>query len=608
MSFPPEFLEELRARLPVSEVVGKRLRLTRRGREYLGLCPFHNDTKPSLSVVDEKNFYHCFACGAHGDIISFVMGTEGSSFPETVERLAGEAGLEVPRRDPEARRREERRATLRDAMEAACAFYEQVLRSPEGRAGLDYLRGGRGLSDETIRAFRLGYAPAERTALRRAMAVRGIGPELLVEAGLLREPEGGGEARDWFRGRVVFPITDRSGRPVAFGGRTLGDGQPKYLNSPDTPLFRKGRVLYGLAQARPAAARAGEVVVAEGYMDAIALAQGGFPHVVAPLGTALTEEQIAELWRLAPEPLLCFDGDEAGRRAAARAAARALPLLRPGRSLRFVTLPAGEDPDDVLRRGGRAAMRELLGAAIGLADFVWEEELRARPLDTPERRADFARRVRGRVGEIADPGVREAYRDAVERLLKELREAARAAPEGRFAPPPGRIAARALAAARASVTAEAGRRRRERSVLAALAAHPALLEEFDETLGYVEFQTPLLDNLRHDLLETALSETGLDAAGLGRHLAGLGYAEECGWLFGPGAADHAAFARPGEPAERVRAGVRELLARLRKDELEKQLADAERAFASDGSETNWRQVTLAIEALAAVNAGASFGP
>jgi DNA primase len=607
MSFPAEFLEEIRTQIRVSEVVGKRLRLVRKGREFLGICPFHNDTKPSMAVVDEKNFYHCFACGAHGDIITFTMEIEGLSFPEAVEKLAGMAGLEVPRQTPEAREREVVRKTLGDAMEEACLFYEEALWSSEGRVGLDYFRG-RGLSEQTIRRFRLGYATEKRTALRQAMSLKGIEAAMLLEAGLIRKPEDRDETYDYFRGRVLFPITDRSGRVIAFGGRTLGDGQPKYLNSPDTPLFHKGRVLYGLAQAREAASKAGEVIVAEGYMDVIALAQGGFPHAVAPLGTALTEDQITELWRLAREPIVCFDGDAAGQKAAARAADRTLPILKPGYSLRFVTLPIGEDPDDLIKRGGAKAMREVLASATGMADFVWDQELRAQAVDTPERQADFFSRVRHRVRDIADKTVQDAYGDATERRIRELRNAGHRAP---FVPGrPGkkmiqRLAPQGSATARARVSMVLGRRQKQ-GVMAAFVTHPGLMEEFGEALGYLQFDDPFLDKLRQDILQNVPSESALDAASLKRHLQGLGYSDDCDGLLGVGTLGHAAFARPDASLEQARAGVQELLARMGKYQLEEQLADAQQAVAAEFNEANWNRLASLRAALAAVNSSSSL--
>jgi DNA primase len=335
MAFPPRFLEDLRGRVSISDVVGRRVRLIRKGRgEATGLCPFHNEKTPSFTVSEDKGFFHCFGCGAHGDVIGFVMRSEGLEFPQAIEKLAGEAGMQVPRETPEERERAERQATLGGAVELAAKYFEQQLRASAGKAGLDYLKR-RGLSDDTMRRFRLGFAPDSRHGLKAALEKAAIPEAIALEAGLLIKPDDGGHAYDRFRGRVMFPILDRRGQAIAFGGRILDQGEPKYLNSPETPLFHKGRVLYGLSHAQKTARETNEIIVVEGYMDVIALAQAGISNAVAPLGTALTEEQIALLWRVAQEPILCFDGDNAGQRAAARAADRAIPLLKPGLSLRF---------------------------------------------------------------------------------------------------------------------------------------------------------------------------------------------------------------------------------------------------------------------------------
>ncbi len=404
MAFPPQFLEELRTRLGLAGVVGRKVRLTKRGREFIGLCPFHNEKTPSFTVNEEKGFYHCFGCGAHGDVVSFEMHASHLSFPEAVERLASEAGLQPPVATPQDRERAKRQASLHDACEAACAFFEKQLHEPAGREALAYLTG-RGLGADTIARFRLGYSPDSRDALKTALKKAGMDERLLIEAGLIIARDDG-STYDRFRGRVMFPISDRRGRVIAFGGRVLGDGQPKYLNSPDTPLFHKGSLLYGLAQARVPAAEAGTVIAAEGYMDVIALHQAGFRNAVAPLGTALTEGQIEEMWRLAPEPIVCLDGDAAGQRAAARAALRALPIVKPGRSLRFALLPAPEDPDSLIRAGGPAAMHAVLNAAEPLFELFWRITVANRPVDTPERRAALERELRERIAPIADATVR----------------------------------------------------------------------------------------------------------------------------------------------------------------------------------------------------------
>ncbi len=420
MAFPPGFLDELRARLSLSDVVGRKVALKRRsGSEYAGLCPFHNEKTPSFTVNDKKGFFYCFGCHEKGDVVGFVMKTEGLSFPETVEKLAREAGMEVPRATPQERERSERAATLQDVVEQAARWFQKQLRLPVGRHGLDYLRG-RGLSDATIDDFRLGFAPDSRDGLLGALKREGVPVDKLVEAGLVIQPEDSGrEPYDRFRGRVMFTINDRRGRAIAFGGRVMGAGEPKYLNSPETPLFHKGANLYCLDRARVASTRDQPVIVAEGYMDVIALHGAGFTGAVAPLGTALTEGQLGEMWKLADEPYLCFDGDNAGRRAAQRAADRALPLLRPGKSLRFLALPAGEDPDSLVRAHGPDAIRRVLELARPLADVIWELETEGKPADTPERRASIKAALLARVGTIADGSVQSYYRsEMIERLDK----------------------------------------------------------------------------------------------------------------------------------------------------------------------------------------------
>jgi DNA primase len=415
MAFPPGFLDELRARVSLSDVVGRKVALKRRsGAEYAGLCPFHGEKTASFTVNDKKGFFHCFGCGEHGDAVGFVMKTEGLSFPESVEKLAREVGLPVPRATPQERERAERASTLQEVVEQAARWFQKQLRLPVGRHGLDYLRG-RGLGDEVIDDFRLGFAPDSRDGLIGSLKREGATIDKLVEAGLAIQPptdpgERGREPYDRFRGRVMFTINDRRGRAIAFGGRVMGQGEPKYLNSPETPLFHKGANLYCLDRARAAATKDQPVIVSEGYMDVIALHGAGFTGAVAPLGTALTEGQLGELWKLADEPYLCFDGDNAGRRAAQRAAERALPLLRPGKSLRFVSLPAGEDPDSLIRARGPDAVRRVLDLARPLADVLWNMETDGKPADTPERRASIQTALRAKANQIADPSVKSLYR------------------------------------------------------------------------------------------------------------------------------------------------------------------------------------------------------
>jgi DNA primase len=528
MAFPPQFLDELRARVPLTSVVGRRVKLIRKGREHQGLCPFHNEKTPSFTVNEDKGFFHCFGCGAHGDAIGFEMRAGHQSFTEAVERLAVEAGLEVPKATPEERVREQRRASLHDALEAACVFFEKHLRSPSGRDGFAYLKG-RGLTDETIARFRLGWAPESREALKKALMSAQCPESLLAEAGLLKKPDDGGAAFDYFRGRVMFPITDRRGRVVAFGARTLGDGQPKYLNSPETPLFHKGGTLYGLAHAREQAREQGSVVVVEGYMDVIALHQAGFAHAVAPLGTAVTENQIEELWRLAPEPILCLDGDKAGQRAMARALERAFPILKPGLSLRFATLPAPEDPDSLIKARGPAAMKAVLDAALPLVEVAWRLAVEGRPLDTPERRAALEKELMEKAHSIADDTVKWQYaRTFKDRLWQAFRPPRPAMPPpsrggwpGRR-PLPGQTALRGFDGRITGLGPPNALRppyeMQERVMLGLLLANPTLFDSVHEELGRCLFSNDSLDNLRRGILKHLGGVRGLDADGLAAHL------------------------------------------------------------------------------------------
>jgi len=579
MAFSPDLLDEIRTRIPVSEVCGRRVRLNRRGREFVGLSPFNNEKTPSFTVNDQKGFYHCFSSGKHGDIFSFVMETEGLSFPEAVEKLAGEAGVELPRRTQDDELREKKRATLYDVMEAACVWFEARLFGADGAAALCYLRE-RGLDDATIRRFRLGYAP-DGPGLARALKQRDMDETLLVEAGLLRRLEDGRPAFAFFRDRVMFPIADMRGRVIAFGGRLLGDANAaKYINSPDTLLFDKGRTLYNIGPARQAAHDTGRLLVTEGYMDVIALATAGFEAAVAPLGTALTETQIRALWRLAPEPILCFDGDAAGVRAADRAAERALPLLEAGRSLRFAYLPAGQDPDTLIRGAGPAAMEAAIRDARPLVSVVWEMEARAGPADTPERRADFERRLRQRVGQIGDQAVRRHYGEALRARLNEAFEAPRRAAGAvrrggktrNFSPLGVRVNLSGLAMG--------GARRRQEALIAALVNHPGLMGRFEDILMRVALD-PDLERILQEIHGLLADTPDLDTERLRRHLSATSVSELVNKVLGRGVLLHASFARPDAPDEDAEAGVKDLLASMaraaRRRELHEQgrLAEAE---------------------------------
>ena len=531
MAFPQEFLDRIRAMVPIADVVGRKVRLTKRGREHTGLCPFHNEKTPSFTVSEDKGFYHCFGCGAHGDVISFVVEQEGLSFPEAVEKLAGEAGLEVPKASPQERQREERRSSLYDVVEEACRWYEQQLAAKDGQPARDYL-AGRGIDRETREAFRLGYAPGGRGALRQAMHARGYKDDQLIAAGLLKQPEDGGSPRDYLFDRVIFPITDRRGYVIAFGGRTMGEAKAKYLNSPESELFHKGRVLYNLARARRAARDTGELIVAEGYMDVIALAQAGFPAAVAPLGTAITEEQIAELWRLADEPTVCLDGDSAGRRAGYRLIERALPQLKPGFSLRFALLPQGEDPDSLVSAQGPQAFRKVVDAARPLAELLWMKQVEGRPLDTPERRAGLRQGLMDEVKRIEHPDVQQAYK---QEMLQRFDQAfgfqrgrgRQGGPGGRAGKGGGRGGGRWAPDARDRRLSPAlGVRqpisqlqhRQEQALIATLVNHPATLLENAEELAEIALVYRDTDLLRRRLLDLAVERQEIDTVEIRGHL------------------------------------------------------------------------------------------
>ncbi|VWX56846.1 DNA primase [Sphingorhabdus sp. 109] len=415
MTLTPQWLEELRSRVTLSTLIGRTVKVQKAGREYKACCPFHNEKTPSFTINDEKGFYHCFGCGAHGDAISWMTEQRGLGFMDAVKDLAAEAQMEVPAPDPRAAQRQEVRATLHDVMAAAQDWFVDRFNSAEGAAARDYLKN-RGISEKTIREFGFGFSPDSRGQLKDALSKHGL--DRLIEAGLLIKVDGK-DPYDRFRGRLMIPIRDPRGRVIAFGGRILGDGEPKYLNSPDTPLFDKGRTLYNLDKASPASRQTGRILVVEGYMDAIALAQAGFNDVVAPLGTALTEHQIERIWKMVEAPILCFDGDRAGQKAAMRAAVRALPILRPSHSLTFISLPAGQDPDDLIRSEGAQAFAALIARPQTLDDKIWRVEFDAEPLNTPETKAGLKKRLSDHVRAIANQDIAQHYRQAFDDRYQE---------------------------------------------------------------------------------------------------------------------------------------------------------------------------------------------
>jgi DNA primase len=538
MKFDERFLDEIKSRLRLSDVIGRTVNLRRQGREYVGLSPFNKEKSPSFFVNDEKGFFHDFSSGKHGDLITFLQETERLSFPEAVERLAAEAGLPMPAPDPRAAEQEKQRQSLGDWLEQAARWFEAQLRRPGAEAARSYLHK-RGLPEDQWARFRIGYSPGGRTGLKDYLVSKGALPKELLEAGLLIEPEGGGQPYDRFRERIIFPIADLRGRVVSFGGRALDpEARAKYLNGPETSVFHKGGMLYGMGEARRLLHLGGEdarLVVVEGYMDVIACQRADIA-AVAPMGTALTEDQMAALWRLHPEPTLSFDADAAGQRAAGRAIERALPLLKPGRSFNFAVISGGKDPDDVLREQGPGALKAQLAATEPFVDRLFRiEHEAAQPLDTPERRTALKVRLRKLAAAIADPDLSQAYREALLQKYEGLwplekpaftrADAARAMSRGRDgrrkpaltgAMPVTRAYARKLTQGPHPMAA---------AIAQAVIADPILLEDRIELLDSQGFCDPELDPLANALVGLFLQGGALDSTALESHLRALGHGE-----------------------------------------------------------------------------------
>ena len=507
MAVPPEFIEDLRQRVPLSDVIGRRVKLTRKGRRYTGLCPFHSEKTPSFSVVDDEGFYHCFGCGVHGDAISFLREMDGLEFIEAVERLAEMAGLAVPRSTPTDPAAARRRKVALDILEETTLFFESALRSEAGRGAAQYLKQ-RGLDAVTVKSYRLGYAP--RSGLLQRLAGKGFTEADMLAAGVLRKSDRDSNLYDYFRDRVMFPIENRQGKIIAFGARALGDAKPKYLNSAEGATFSKKAVLYGWVQARDGMRRGLPLVVAEGYMDVIAIQKSGAAAAVAPLGTALTPDQIQLVWKLHDEPVLCFDGDAAGQRAQLRALERILPVLEPGKSARFATLPDGKDPDDVIAAAGPEGFRKIVGMAQSLIDSLWGQMAARFDLRQPESRASFWQAVRSYVRGIANNQVRVAYGDEIESRIAAMRAEMRGLSVAVMPPQRSRRPQTGLVA-------------RHRAILALVLAHPSLVPTHFEALSMLDLGMRPSESLKKALIDVVIREPDLDATALSYHLKGSNF-------------------------------------------------------------------------------------
>ncbi len=609
MTIPPRFLDELRSRITLSDVIGKRMKLTRAGREYKGYCPFHNEKSPSFYVNDDKQFFHCFGCGAHGSVIDFVMRNDSQSFPEAVETLASLYGMQVPQSAPEEIEKAKREKSLYTMLDDAAKWMEEQLRNPANKVPHEYIRE-RGLKEETLSAFRVGYAPSDMQALRKHLSLQGYTDEQMVDGGLLKVSDKGREPYVFFRERIMFPVPDRRGRIVAFGGRVLpehlrepsrGDfTPPKYLNSSDSALFHKGKMLYGEPHARQAASEGQSVLVVEGYLDVIACWMNGFKGAVAPMGTALTEEQILVLWKMIPDeskiPVLCFDGDNAGRRAASRACERLLPLIKPNHSAKIAFLPEGEDPDSLMKAKGRKAFQAILDSSMNLVDFYFYDETEGKIFDTPEARAGLSKTLEDIAARISDRTVQHYYREAFRNKTRQAfapvqtqkqpwQPRAPYAGGGRFGQAPAPMPLSPLkrpAFAKGNLYPAA--------FLACVINNPAIFHDVEEDLGSLHFSENSLDHLRQNVLTTLSLNSDLDEAGVKDHLVEAGFGDALNALLSENLYTHASFSRKNdEPSEALQAW-RDAWKMMQNQSVGADIERAKRAMQDDPTEENERRL------------------
>lgn len=556
MTITPRFKEELRNRLTLSEIIGRKVRLTRAGREFKGCCPFHNEKTPSFYVNDDKQFYHCFGCGVHGDVIGFTMEQGNQSFIEAIEALAQEAGMEVPKASPQEVAKAKEEKSLYSLLEDATRWMEAQLRDQSNQQAYRYITE-RGNSEEQLNNFRVGYAPHDGQAIRKAMQALDYTDKQMIEAGVLRAGKAGREPYAFFRERIMFPVQDIRGRVVAFGGRTLpdhllipntGDYVPaKYMNSSDTTLFDKGRILYGMPRARQAAVDGQRLVVVEGYVDVMACIKAGFHGAMAPMGTALTEDQIAVLWRMIPEdnkvPILCFDGDNAGQRAAVRAAERVLPMLKAGHSVDIAFLPEGQDPDSMVNSQGKKALEAVLNAAIPLVDFLWQSYTAGQSFKTPEERAGLSKKIEEEVSRIPDRDVQHYYRYALRDKIKQAFSSYNNYQKGRFNPKSPQKPSLSL-----KNPAFIGE---EVKLLAAMINHPSIFDRFEEEIGVLEVENTRIDALRQEVIGIIIENPEKSSEFLQDTLSMRGFEAELRGILSQSLYELARFARPNAEIDEV---------------------------------------------------------
>ena len=595
-------MQELRDRLTLSEIIGRRVKITRAGREFKACCPFHSEKSPSFYINDDKQFFHCFGCGAHGDVIGFTMRHDNLSFIEAVESLAGQAGMQVPQQTPQDIARAKEEKNLYSLLEDTAKWFESCLYDPAHAEALDYMKQ-RGISDELLAAFRIGFSPADGKALPCYLKAQGYTDSQMVEAGVARLSNRDGQPFSFFRDRVMFPVPDRRGRVVAFGGRILPEHlrplnpadskPPKYINSSETTVFHKGRMLYGEPHARQAAADGQNLVVVEGYLDVMAAFSVGYRGALAPLGTALTEEQILSLWKMIPgeqkTPVLCFDGDNAGRRAAARACERILPLLKPGHSVRLAFLPDGQDPDSLIKAQGKAAFGAVIDASIPLVDFLWTEHTAGRRFDTPEEQAGLSQTLENEALKIADRDTQYYYREAFRRKIRET-FAARYRKGSWTKGGKSGASPQAAAGLQMRRPAFSNKQTRVQILLACILNHPALFEEVEDELGCLTIEDSRFSALRQAIIQALGGDSGLDSAALQSHLKGEGYQIELQSVLSEAVYTHGGFARPNSELDIVQKGWQHILSQIQGDSVSGEVNARWKALADQPNEENERRL------------------
>ena len=554
MAFTPDFIDEVRARITLSTIIGKRVKLVKKGRRHSGLCPFHNEKTPSFSVNDDDGYYYCFGCGAGGDAISYLRESEGLDFSEAVKRLAEMAGVAIPDQRPVDPEKVKKRQTVMDALAAAADFYKAQLKTAAANHARSYL-DRRGLSEATKADFQIGYAPP--SGLRAHLLQRGFTEQILLDAGLCGRSTRDNSLYDYFRDRIIFPICNRQGAVIAFGARAMGDAMPKYLNSPEGPTFSKKAVLYGWVQARERLRRDLPLMVVEGYMDVIAVSAANVAGALAPLGTAMTEQQIALIWKLHDEPILCFDGDKAGQKAALRALTRILPVLEPGKSARIAVMPEGKDPDDILNEDGAEALRAIINGASSLTDMLWERVGQSYKLDDPASRAAFFQELRDLVRTIQHNQTRQAYADEIEFRISSLRNALRSAGGGQQ-----RL--RPVMAKRP----QTGLKMRLTAMLALLISHPERIADHYEELSMVDFAALSgdfrLEEVKKEILNKVIRDADLDGDGLRHHLEVSGFGQILSQLFSDDIIARLGAHPDKMPAEKLDMLLADLMTRLKR--------------------------------------------